>query len=197
MANKWFILYCDGNEWNADPLEIGDIAEWTIHPEARIGDFGLIYAKSPVKAFVSIVKVLENATRSDEPIYHARNEGWAEVEVIDEIFDPPEYSEFGSKQELRNAWPLVKSQMQPSKGPEKIPRTAVEILAEYIVELEDLLTNPENEHRSGRRKVYRILAPNGQPLKNDVFFETREEADKYINQPAAKGYGLWIREDIE
>lgn len=68
MANKWLILYCDGNEWNADPLELGDVAEWTNNPEARIGDFGLTYAKSPVKAFVSIVKVLGNATRIDQAI---------------------------------------------------------------------------------------------------------------------------------
>jgi hypothetical protein len=197
MSASWFILYSNGKEWSDAPLYVGEEYQWTINPDARTGDFGLLYATAPVKAFVAVVRVLEDATPSEDAIYHANNEGWACIEVIEEVFDPPEYRDFSENQALTNTWTLVKSQMQPSKGPEKIPFTAVQMLAEYIPELDDLLHNPDNEHRCGRRKFYRVLAPNGQPLKKDVTFETHEAAKRYINQPAAKGYGLWIKEVIE
>lgn len=194
MAGSWYILYCNGKDWRDDPLYIGDEAEWTIHPEAKKGDFGLMYAKSPISAFVAIVKVLEDgAPTAGKPLYHANNEGWAEIEIIEEIMEPLEYREFSKDGSLGQIWPLVNNNMQPPKGPEKIPFSAIQQLAENCFEIDDILHNPDNEHRGGRRFIWRIMGLDMQPIEEAEVFDTEAEAKEYVDK---HGSGYWVKRDM-
>ena len=198
MAGRWNILYVSGSDWRDGLYLEGEVHEWSVHEDARNGDYGLIYAISPVKSFVAIAQLQDNAVQGvGEPRFHAKNQGWAEIEILHVFEERLEYQNFGHKAKLRAMWPLVKSQMQPSQGPERIPAAAIDFLTTLSPELDDFLHNPQNEHRRGRRFVWQIMDQGARPLKGKRFYEEQEAKDYLEQHRDHRGRPFWIKREIE
>lgn len=103
--------------------------DWTIHKDARVGDFVLFYLKAPLCAIVASGRIVTS------PKYEAWAEEWsrtmpyAATMEIDAVYNPPiGYRQMVKDRYLFNEWGLLRSQMQSGIGPQIVPDSVIDRL---------------------------------------------------------------------
>ena len=134
MQDRFWVFYTDcwhePNERNRI-LHFETLTWWPCDPSVRPGDYGIIYAKSPIKSIVAVVEVA-----SDHFVY----EGYDSCKItFDTILDPMlDLNDMKNSNELYNSWPLLRRNMQNPFGPQRLEKPALAALRTLIPQFDKM-----------------------------------------------------------
>ena len=139
---NWWLFYEPGHWYEpncgAGYLEAG-IVDWTCNKDAKPGDLGIVYSRDPICSLVALVRVdSDPEKRPGPPVYYKTGERWADIEFLTQLEPIVPLFELNRNSELKNAWPLLRANMQTSSGPQALHFSVVDILREMIPQLEEI-----------------------------------------------------------
>ena len=206
IEGNWWLFYVpgtrDGERFWSDPDYVAERLSfetcfWTCNKDVEPGDYGLLYATSPVSSIVAILTVKSQAREETEPRFHSSDEWWCDVTFVKEIDPPLSYAEMKEDDELREAWGLVRSQMQSSRGSQKIPSGILQILSKRIPDLADILGDKSSACTETSGYRWAVFNPSGEKIGD---YTTQGEARmvaKVSDQNGVRHLVMRVQSDVE
>jgi len=164
---SWWLHYLPGRFSDGSRYDMESLSEdlqadyfgedgtwWTCNKDARVGDYALLYIKSPISAISAIMRINSDPQKAstvdfEEPIY---GDWYATVTFLHTIEAPLTFHQMRDDEKLRLAWGLVRCQMQSPEQSPAIERKILNLLSDRIPTLAEFLGEEKEERKLEEEK---------------------------------------------